>query len=81
MYASKGMSGDTVNGESEKIHHRHLLMSMHSLHSDQREYSQAMMNRVMEGGPDVKMMTWRERQQLWLVNQQYATYILTLLAL
>jgi len=34
MYASKGMSGDTVNGEHEQIHHRQLLMSMHSLHSD-----------------------------------------------
>ena len=34
MYASKGMAGDTVNGEHEQIHHRQLLMSMHSLHSD-----------------------------------------------
>ena len=44
MHASWGMAGDTVNGEHEQIHHRQLLMSMHSLHSKRRAYSQAMMD-------------------------------------
>ena len=35
MHASWGMSGDTTNGEHMQIHHRQLLMSMHSLHSAQ----------------------------------------------
>ena len=34
MYGSKGMAGDTENGEHEQIHHQQCLMSMHSLHSD-----------------------------------------------
>ena len=49
MHASKGMAGDTVNAEHEQIHHRQTLMTMHSLHSDDRDFSQAMMDRVMAG--------------------------------
>ena len=80
MYASKGMSGDTVNAEHEQCHHRQLLMSMHSLHSDDSAYSQKMMDRVMEGTETfVRIKTWRERQQRWLVNQRYALYIVSLL--
>ena len=79
MHASKGMAGDTVNEDHTQIHHRQLLMSMHSLHSDDRAYSQAMMNRVMAGGPKVKQRTWRERQQRWLVNQRYAAHVVSLL--
>ena len=81
MHGSWGMSGDTVNGEHEQIHHRQLLMSMHSLHTDKRDFSQAMMDRVMEGTNHDRILlkTWRERQQRWLVNQRYAAYILKLL--
>ena len=62
MHGSWGMSGDTVNGEHEQIHHRQLLMSMHSLHTDKRDFSQAMMDRVMEGTNHdrVLLKTWRE---------------------
>ena len=81
MHASKGMAGDTVNAEHEQIHHRQLLMSMHSLHADDRAYSQAMMDRVMAGRPCVQQKTWRERQQRWLVNQRYAAHVVSLLAL
>jgi len=70
MHASHGMAGDTVNGKHEQIHHRQVLMSMHSLHSDDTAYSQAMMNRVMSDSDMVATLkTWRERQQRWLVNQ------------
>ena len=55
MYASKGMAGDTINGEHEQIHHRQCLMSMHSLHSDDAAYSQSLMDRVMEGQEKVKV--------------------------
>ena len=81
MHASKGMAGDTVNEEHMQIHHRQFMMSMHSLHSDDRAYSQAMMDRVMAGGPRVRQRTWRERQQRWLVNQRYAAHVLTLIGL
>ena len=79
MHASKGMSGDTENGEHEQIHHRQLLMSMHSLHSDDAGYSQTVMDRVMHGRPRVQVRTWRERQQRWLVNQRFAGKALAML--
>ena len=78
MAASINMSGDTVNAEHRQCHHRQTLMTMHSIHSDDRACSQAMMNRVV-GSNIVKLKTWRERQQRWLVNQRYATYIIQLL--
>ena len=82
MHASHGMAGDTVNGEYEQIHHRQVLMSMHSLHSDDSAYSQSMMDRVMSDSDMVATLkTWRERQQWWLVNQRYATYVLLMLDL
>ena len=59
MHASKGMAGDTVNVKHEQIHHRQLSMSMHSLHADDRAYLQAMMDRVMAGGPRVQHKTWQ----------------------
>jgi len=80
MHASKGMAGDTINGEHEQIHHRQCLMSMHSMHSDDPAYSQALMDRVMEGKDKVKVKTFRERQQRWLVNQRYAHMVLAMLA-
>ena len=80
MYASKGMAGDTINGEHEQIHHRQCLMSMHSMHSDDPSYSQALMDRVVEGKPKVKISTYKERQQRWLVNQRYARLVLAMLA-
>ena len=63
MHASKGMAGDTENGEHKQIHHRQCLMSMHLLHSDDAGYSQTVMDRVMHGQPQVFMITWCERQQ------------------
>ena len=79
MHASWGMAGDTVNGEHRQCHHRQLLMSMHSLHSKRKRFSQAMMDRAMSGQERVLFKTWRERQQRWLVNQRFAAYVLTLL--
>jgi hypothetical protein len=76
MYGSKGMAGDTENGEHEQIHHRQCLMSMHSLHSDDQPYSQAIMDRVMEKKGKVTKRTWKECQQRWLVNQRYAAKVL-----
>ena len=79
MHASKGMAGDTVNAEHEQIHHRQTLMTMHSLHSDDRDFSQAMMDRVMAGCRRVKLKARRERQQRWLVNQRVARWAVSLL--
>ena len=79
MHASKGMAGDTVNADHRQIHHRQCLMTMHSLHSDDRAFSQAMMDRVMGNGRRVRLMTRRERQQRWLVNQKYARWVVSLL--
>ena len=78
QYASKGMAGDTINGEHEQVHHRQCLMSMHSLHSDDQPYSQAIMDRVMAGKESVKVRTWKERQQRWLVNQRFARKVLAM---
>ena len=80
MNASKCMAGDTINGEHEQIHHRQCLMSMHSMHSDDPSYSQALMDRVMGGKPKVKVSTYKERQQRWLVNQRYTCLVLVMLA-
>jgi len=80
MYASKGFAGDTENAEHQQIHHRQAMMSMHSLHSDDPSYSQAVMDRVMAGEPrSIRLRTWRERQQRWLVNQRFAKAILNML--
>ena len=54
-------------------------MTMHSLHNDDRAFSQAMMDRVMGNGRRVRLMTRRERQQRWLVNQKYARWVVSLL--
>ncbi len=80
MHASKGMSGDTVNANHEQCHHHQLLMSMHSLYSDDTTFSQKMTDRVMaDTTTTVLLRTWPERQQRWLVNQQYALYVISLL--
>lgn len=69
MSASKGYSGDTENGEHEQVHHWQCMMSMHSLHSDDPPYSQSVMNDVMGSDDAVKIRTWREQQQRWLVTR------------
>ncbi len=61
--ASQGMAGNTANGKHEQCHHCQLLQSMHSLHSDDPAFSQAMMDRVTKYGPHVKIRTWRELQK------------------
>ena len=80
QWASKGMAGDTINGEHEQIHHHQCLMSMHSMHSDDPAYSQSLMYRVTEDSEKVEVRTFRERQQRWLVNQRYARLVLAMLA-
>jgi len=82
MHASKAMAGDTENGEHEQVHHRQCLMSMHSLHSDDAAYSQAIMDQLMNGTKaHVQIRTWKERQQRWLVNQRYSKKVLAMLAI
>ena len=80
MHASWAMSGDTENGEHEQIHHRQCLMSMHSLHSGDAGYSQTVMDWVMHNQERVVVSTWKERQQRWLVSQQFAHKVLAMLA-
>eukprot|EP00956_Cyclotella_meneghiniana_P025797 scaffold54561_cov40-Cyclotella_meneghiniana.AAC.2 len=53
---------------------------MHCVHSDDAPYSQSVMDRLMGEGR-VKVKTYRERQQRWLVNQRYARIILTTMAM
>lgn len=80
MHASKPFAGDTENGAHEQVHHRQCMMTMHSVHSDDAPYSQSVMDRLMGAGV-VKVRTWRERQQRWLVNQRFARVVLTTMAM
>ena len=78
MHASKGMAGDTENGEHEQIHHMQCLMNMHSLHSDDAVQSQKVMDMVMTKQKKIVVRTWHERQQRWLVNQLFARRVLAM---
>ena len=80
MHASKAFAGDTENGAHQQVHHRQCMMTMHSVHSDDAPYSQSVMDRLMGEGR-VKVKTYRERQQRWLVNQRFARVILTTMAM
>ena len=44
MHASMGFADNTENAEHEQIHHRQVLMSLHSLHSDDPGYLQSIMD-------------------------------------
>ena len=62
--------GDTEKADHSQVHHRQLLQSIHSLHSSNKAFYQAMMDRVMEGASKrVMLSSKREHVQRWLVNQ------------
>ena len=69
--------GDTENAFHTQIHHRQLLMTMHSLHSSDIMYSNMAMAEVMnQTGKTISLKTTRERAQRWLVNQKYSAWTL-----
>ena len=69
-WASIFAFGDTEKADHSQVHHRQLLQSLHSLHSADPSYSQAIMDEVMAGsGTGVRVSTKRERVQRWMVNQ------------
>ena len=69
--------GDTENALHMQVHHRQTLMSMHSLNSSDRTYSDMAMADVMAGtGKKVSLRTNKERSQRWLVNQRYSAWTL-----
>lgn len=79
-HASLKSWGQVIKEDHEQVHHRQVMQSIHSLHSDDRPFSQAQMDEVMEGaGESVHVKTDKERQQRWLVNQRNAKRILGLL--
>ena len=79
MHASMGFADNTENAEHEQIHHRQVLMSLHSLHSDDPGYAQSIMDQAMTDKKRVVLQTWKERQQRWLVNQRFARQAVTML--
>jgi hypothetical protein len=65
--------GDTKKADHTQMHHRQLLQSLHSLHTDNIPFSKAKMDGVMTGcSSTVKFSTKRERVQQWMVNQRNA---------
>ena len=72
-WASIFAFGDTEKGDQRQVRHRQFLQSIHSLHSSDPSYSQAIMEKVMAGsGVTVRLTTKREHVQRWLVNQRNA---------
>ena len=70
-WASIFAFGDTEKADHTQVHHRQLLQSIHSLHSSDNNYSQAVMDEVMDGTNErVRITSKRERVQRWLVNQR-----------
>ena len=75
-HCSVAATGDTENAQHSQIHHRQLLMSMHSLNSNDSDYAKMAMREVMAGTNEVvSLKTTRERAQRWLVNQKYASWV------
>lgn len=76
-HASIGMGGPTERGNHSMMHHRQLLMNLHSIHTDDPTLSQAAADAVLNGtGHKYKIQTSRERQQRWLVNQRHAKRVI-----
>ena len=48
-WASIFAFGETEKADHSQVHHRQLLQSIHSLHSSDSAFSQAIMDKVMEG--------------------------------
>jgi len=72
MWSSVLAFGSTENGDHTQVH-RQLMMSIHSLHTDNKPQSQAYLIMVMQGtNMTYTLKTMRERQQRWLVNQRNA---------
>jgi len=78
-WASVFAFGETENGAHRQVHHRQLLMSLHSLRANDAAYAQAKLDEIMEGVDSFTLRTWRERTQRWLVNQRYASLLLEML--
>lgn len=73
MHASLAAFGATEKADHTQVHHRQLLQSIHSLNSDDKAFSQEIMNRVMDypnSGNFLRVSSKNERQQRWLVNQR-----------
>ena len=71
-WASIGAFGDVERDDHSQCHHRQLLMSMHSLHDDNKQFSQGLMDEIMQDTLRLLIRTCRERVQHWLVNQRNA---------
>lgn len=79
-WASMFSYGETEKGDHSQVHHRQLLQSIHSLHSSDRAYSQALMDRVMtDADEQVTITSTREHPQRWLVNQENSDKVLKML--
>ena len=75
-WASIFAFGETEKEDHSQVHHRQLMQSIYSLHADDKNLSQAIMDEVMEGADeDVRVTASRERTQRWLVNQRNAQRI------
>lgn len=69
--------GDLLQGDHSQAHHLQVIQSIHSLRSDDKPLSQAIMDEVMEGsGCAIRLKSARERRQRWLVNQRSAKNVL-----
>ena len=63
-WASVYAFGNTEKADHTQVHHRQLLQSLHSLHTDDIPFSQAKMDGVMTGSSStIKILTKRERVQ------------------
>ena len=61
---------DTEKCNHSQVHHRQVLQSIHTLHSKERDFSQAKMDEVMPGSWETVLISLKqERVQRWLVNQ------------
>jgi hypothetical protein len=79
-WASVYAFGNTEKADHTQVHHRQLLQSLHSLHTDDIPFSQAKMDGVMTGSSStVKILTKWERFQQWMVNQRNAKKTLEML--
>lgn len=72
--------GTKVKGDFRQVHHLQCMQSLHDLHYANKDLAQEMIDEVMSGcKSSFRLYTCNERDQRWLVNQNYAREILRML--
>ena len=75
-HTSKAAFGETDRDNHSEIHHRQLMESCHDVHFNNKTKSQAAMDVVLAGtGQSLHIQAPRERQQRWLVNQRWFSWL------